>query len=112
MKTSAAQDLLDSGWPLLEGVASYDGVIDEAQVQGLTNADLTTLSQAQVQPTFEVSAEADPPFGSYEVGDEALFVIDPDRLSPYGREAVLRIVGIQNTASNGPERVKLTCVGA
>ncbi|WP_330349281.1 hypothetical protein [Streptomyces sp. NBC_00582] len=112
VKTSAAQDLLDSGWPLLEGVASYDGVIDEAQVQGLTNADLTTLSQAQVQPTFEVSAEADPPFGSYEVGDEALFVIDPDRLSPYGREAVLRIVGIQNTASNGPERVKLTCVGA
>ncbi|MFE0329079.1 hypothetical protein ACFW08_20300 [Streptomyces sp. NPDC058960] len=109
VKTAIAQDLIDSGWPLLEGIATYDGVIDETQVQGLTNADLQIRSQAQVQPTFEVSADTDPQFGSYSVGDEALFVIDPEPKSPNGRESVLRIIGIENTAAGGPERVKLTC---
>lgn len=111
VKTSAAQDLIDAGWPLLEGVATYDGVVDEAQVQGLTNADLDAASSSQVQPTFEVSADTDPAFGSYSVGDEALFVIDPEPQSPAGREGVLRIVSIENTAAGGPERVRLTCVG-
>ncbi|MGW2379315.1 hypothetical protein [Streptomyces sp. NPDC001658] len=112
VKTAAAQDLLDSGWPLLEGVASYDGVVDEAQVQGMANADLQALSQSQVQPQFEVSADTDPEFGSYSVGDEGLFVIDPEPQSPNGREGVLRIVSIENTSVNGPERVRLTCVAA
>jgi len=112
VKTATAQDLIDSGWPLLEGVATYDGVTDEAQVQGLTNADLDALSQAQTQPTFEVSADTDPQFGSYSVGDEGLFVIDPEPKSPNGRQGVLRIVSIENTSVNGPERVKLTCVAA
>lgn len=111
VKTAAAQDLIDSGWPLLEGVATYEGVVDEAQVQGLANADLEARSQSQVQPTFTVSADADPQFGSYSVGDEALFVIDPEPLSPTGRRGVLRIVKIENTAVDGPERVRLTCVG-
>jgi hypothetical protein len=110
VRTATAQDLIDSGWPLLEGVATYDGVVDQAQVQGMTNADLAARSQATVQPTFEVAADADPEFGSYEVGDEAWFVIDPEPLSPSGRRGVLRIVGIQNTAANGPERIRLTCV--
>ncbi len=112
VKTAVAQDLIDSGWPLLEGVASYDGVVDEAQVQGLTNADLEARSGSQVQPTFEVAADVDPEFGSYQVGDEALFVIDPEPQSPNGRSGVLRIVSIENTSVNGPERIRLTCVGA
>lgn len=112
IKTAAASDLLASGWPLLEGVATYEGVVDEAQVQGLTNADLTAMSRSQVQPTFEVSADTDPQFGSYSVGDEALFSIDPEPKMPNGREGVLRIVSIENTAVNGPERVRLTCVAA
>lgn len=111
IKTAVDQDLVDSGWPLLEGVATYDGVTDEAQVQGLTNADLDAASGSQVQPTFEVSADTDPEFGSYSVGDEALFVIDPEPQSPSGREGVLRIVSIENTSVNGPERIRLTCVG-
>ena len=107
--TAAAQDLIDSGWPLLEGVATYDGVTDPAQVQGLTDADLNAQSQATTQPTFEVAADVDPEFGSYSVGDEALFVIEPEPQSPNGREGVLRIVSIENTSVNGPERVRLTC---
>ena len=111
VKTAAATDLIESGWPLLEGVETYDGVIDEAQVQGMTNADLDARSRSTTQPTFEVAADSDPEFGSYSVGDEALFVIDPEPQSPSGREGVLRIVSIENTAINGPERVRLTCVG-
>jgi hypothetical protein len=111
VKTAVAQDLIDSGWPLLEGVETHDGVVDEAQVQGMTNAELDARSRSTTQPTFEVAADTDPEFGSYQVGDEALFVIDPEPQSPAGREGVLRIVSIENTAVNGPERIKLTCVG-
>ncbi|MER6103627.1 hypothetical protein ABT115_15215 [Streptomyces sp. NPDC001832] len=103
-------DRLASGWPLLESVSTYDGVIDQAQLNGLANAELTARGQAQIQPTFEVSADTDPAFGSYSVGDEAFFVIDPEPLTPAGREGVLRIVGIETTAAAGPERVRLTCV--
>ena len=110
VKTAVAQDLIDSGWPLLEGVATYDGVTDEAQVQGMTNADLDASSKAQTQPRFTVAADVDPQFGSYSVGDEALFVIDPEPKYPNGREGVLRIVSIENTAVNGPERIQLSCV--
>ena len=112
VKTAIAQDLIDSGWPLLEGVATYDGVVDEAQVQGLTNADLEARSQYTTQPTFEVAADTDPAFGSYFVGDEAMFVIDPEPQSPNGRSGTLRIVSIENTSANGPERIRLTCVAA
>lgn len=111
IRTAVAQDMLDAGWPLLEGVATYDGVIDGGQVQGLTNADLEAASGSQVMPTFEVSADADPAFGSYSVGDEALFVIDPEPQSPNGRQGTLRIASIENTSVNGPERIRLTCVG-
>lgn len=104
-------DRLASGWPLLEAVASYDGVTDLAQLQGLADAELTSRSTAQTQPTFDVSADADPQFGSYQVGDEALFVIEPEPLMPAGREGVLRIISIENTAAAGPETVRLTCAG-
>lgn len=110
-KTASASDLIASGWPLLEAVETYDGVIDEAQAQSLTNADLNARSQAQTMPSFEVSADTDPEFGSYTVGDEARFVIDPEPLSPAGRDITLRIVGIEATPSSGPERVRLTCAG-
>lgn len=102
-------DRLASGWPLLETVTTYDGVIEQAQLTGLANAELTARGQAQVQPVFEVSADTDPAFGSYSVGDEALFIIDPEPITPAGRSSVLRIVGIETTAARGPERVRLTC---
>ncbi|MFD5938269.1 hypothetical protein [Streptomyces griseus] len=109
--TSVVQDTerLASGWPLLEDVTTYDGVIDQAQLNGLTAAELTARSNAQVQPWFDVMADADPVFGSYEVGDEALFAIEPESRMPAGREGVLRIMSIDVTASSGPERVRLTC---
>ncbi|MFB8101356.1 hypothetical protein ACFC3O_00715 [Streptomyces sp. NPDC056007] len=102
-------DRLAAGWPLLEQVTAYDGVIDQVQLDGLASAELTARSSAQTQPTFTVAADSDPVFGTYEVGDEALFVIDPEPTTPAGREGVLRIVSIENTASSGPERVRLTC---
>lgn len=102
-------DRLASGWPLLEQVTSYDGVIDQAQINGLAAAELTARGNAQIRPTFTVAADADPVFGTYSVGDEAQFVIDPEPTTPSGRSGVLRIVGIETTAASGPERVRLTC---
>ncbi|MEU0157928.1 hypothetical protein ABZ154_03545 [Streptomyces sp. NPDC006261] len=112
--TSVRQDAdrLAAGWPLLEQVTAYEGVIDQARLDGLAAAELTARSGAQTQPTFTVAADADPVFGSYEVGDEALFVIDPEPTTPGGREGVLRIVSIEVTAATGPERVRLTCAAA
>lgn len=104
-------EMLASGWPLLETVTTYDTVIDKAQIAGLATAELTSRSRAQTNPTFVVTAEDDPPFGSYSVGDEALFEIAPEPITPAGRSGVLRIVSIENTAARGPERVRLTCVG-
>ncbi|MGC5400217.1 hypothetical protein ACPXCP_31310 [Streptomyces sp. DT20] len=106
-----ASELLASGWPVLETVSTYDTVIDVAQIRGLAAAELTARSGAQTNPTFTVTADDDPAFGSYSVGDEALFVIDPEPITPAGRSGVLRIIGIENTAARGPERVRLTCVG-
>ncbi|MGW1433374.1 hypothetical protein ACWD6K_32740 [Streptomyces sp. NPDC002431] len=102
-------DRIAAGWPLLETVSTYENVVEQAQLNGLANAELTARGQAQTQPVFEVSADADPAFGSYSVGDEALFIIDPEPLTPAGRQGVLRIVGIENTAAAGPEQVRLTC---
>lgn len=102
-------DRLASGWPLLETVTTYDGVTDQTQINGLAAAELTARGSAQTQPWFDVTADDDPAFGSYEVGDEGLFVIEPETRMPAGREGVLRIVRIENTASHGPERVRLTC---
>ncbi|MFJ4918148.1 hypothetical protein [Streptomyces sp. NPDC088726] len=104
-------NLLASGWPLLETVSTYDTVIDVAQIRGLAAAELTARAGAQTNPVFTVTADDDPAFGSYSVGDEALFVIDPEPITPAGRSGVLRIIGIENTAASGPERVRLTCVG-
>ena len=104
-------DMLASGWPLLEAVTKHEGVVEQARLDALTSADLNARGQSQTQPTFTVEADADPAFGSYSVGDEALFVIDDSARTPGGREAVLRIVKIENTAKGGPERIKLTCVG-
>lgn len=105
-------DLLASGWPLLEAVTTYDGVIDQAQINGLAAAELGARASAQIQPWFDVMADADPAFGSYSVGDEALFVIEPEPRMPAGREGVFRIVRVENSASSGPERVRLTCAEA
>lgn len=108
--TATASEMLAAGWPLLEAVTTYQGVADPDRLQANTNAELTARSRADVQPTFEVSADADPAFGSYSVGDEALFVIDPEpQGAPAGRSAVLRILSIETTAATGPERVRLTC---
>lgn len=103
-------DMLKSGWPLLESVTTYTGVSDTAQLTGLTNAEINARGRALTQPTFTVSADDDPAFGSYQVGDEATFVIDPEPLMPAGLDVPLRIVQIENTAASGPERIKLTCV--
>jgi hypothetical protein len=107
--TAQATDLLNSGWPLLESVTRWDGVTQQAQLQALTNGDVTAKSRAMVQPRFTVEADADPAFGSYQVGDEALFVIEDSHRMPGGREQVLRIVTIDAIPSRGPERVTLTC---
>ncbi|MEV6313356.1 hypothetical protein AB0M10_32805 [Streptomyces sp. NPDC051840] len=102
-------DRLASGWPLLEAVTTYPGVVDQAQINGLAAAELTARSSAQTQPWFDVTADDDPAFGSYSVGDEGLFIIEPEPRMPAGREGALRIVSIENTAATGPERVRLTC---
>lgn len=107
--TTQSADLLASGWPLLEDVQTATDVIDTAQLQGLANASLTAKSKAAVQPWFDVAADGDPAFGSYTVGDSALFAIDPEPRMPYGLEAELRITGIEVTANRGPETVRITC---
>ncbi|MEU0370646.1 hypothetical protein ABZ070_10335 [Streptomyces sp. NPDC006283] len=109
VRTAQATDMLESGWLLLEAVSKFEGVYDATRLQSLTNADLAARSQATTQPRFVVEADADPPFGSYSVGDEGLFVIDPSTRMPSGKEQVLRIIAIDAAPATGAERVALTC---
>lgn len=108
--TATATDMINAGWPLLETVETYEGVIEQARLDANARAALAAQAQADVQAQFVVLADADPAFGSYEVGDVGLFIIDPEPRTPAGRQAELRIVGMEVTASAGPERVTLTCV--
>ncbi|WNI15581.1 hypothetical protein [Actinacidiphila sp. ITFR-21] len=105
-------DLLMSGWPLLESVATYSGVTQLATLQGHANADIITRSGAAVAPTFDVLADGDPAFGTYTEGDRAIFSIAPEPRFPDGLDVELRILGVQVTAARGPEIVRLTCTGA
>lgn len=107
---AADTDLLMAGWPLLEAVQTYDGVTQAARAQGYANADLNARSGAAVAPTFAVLADADPQFGSYSVGDSAIFSLAPEPRWPDGMDAELRILDMQVTASS-PEIVRLTCAG-
>lgn len=107
--TSRADDMIAAGWPLIETVTTYNDVEELNRLQANTAAELAARQQGLVQPTFEVVADGDPQFGSYQVGDEALFVIEPEPQAPAGREQVLRILRIETTAGTGPERVRLTC---
>ncbi|MEU3962927.1 hypothetical protein AB0F42_24495 [Streptomyces buecherae] len=108
--TATATDMIAAGWPLLESVQTYEGVIEQSRLDANARAALAAQSQADVQAKFVVLADGDPAFGSYQVGDVALFIIDPEPRTPAGRQAELRIVGMEVTASAGPERVSLTCV--
>jgi hypothetical protein len=102
-------DLLASGWPLLEYVGTYQGVTQQATIQGHANADMNARSSAANSPTFTVLADGDPSLGSYTVGDSALFSIAPEPRFPAGVEQEFRILGIAVTAASGPELAKLTC---
>lgn len=108
-------DLINGGEPLLETVATYSGVTQTATLLEHAQADLAASRLAAVAPTFTVSATADPPLGTYEVGDEATFSIDPgvDPRWPDGMSAIWRIVSAEVTVPDGggAETVKLT-VGA
>jgi hypothetical protein len=108
---ASESDLLASGWPLLESVESYDGVTQVATLRGHAAADLLARSRAPVAPWFDVLADADPAFGSYSVGDEALFSLAPEPRWPDGLDVELRILGAQVTARS-PEIVRLTCGAA
>lgn len=104
-----ATDLLAAGYPLIEAVTTYSDVLEQPRLDATARADLAARTQADVQPSFEVMADADPMFGSYTVGDVALFVIEPDQQSPASRQQELRILSIETTATAGSERVTLKC---
>jgi hypothetical protein len=65
-----------------------------------------------VAPWFDVLADADPAFGSYSVGDEALFSIAPEPRWPDGLDVELRILGMRRSPRRSPEIVRLDLRGA
>lgn len=108
--TAQAADLLAAGYPLLEKVTTYGDVLEQGQLDGNARADLAAATQADVQPSFDVVPDADPVYGSYQVGDVALFVIAPDQRTPTGRQDELRILSVETTVTDsGAERLKLVC---
>jgi hypothetical protein len=99
----------ERGWPILEDSASYTDVTDEAMLQSYAYAEQASRSGPVVLAELTVRADIEPELGTYDVGDDARFVIE-DTYFPEGIDVYLRIVGFEVTpgADAGEEQVKLT----
>lgn len=98
------------GYPLLEKVAAYSTVEQQATLDSHARADLATVAKPVELPEITVKAGEDPIFGSYILGDAARIIIPPDMSAgfPDGIDTYRRIVGWDVTVSDeGAESVKL-----
>jgi hypothetical protein len=64
---------LSSGWPMLDTVNSHQDARTLPVLAAFTAADLAAASPEATAITWSLLGDSDPEFGSYELGDEALF---------------------------------------
>jgi hypothetical protein len=64
---------LAGGWPMLDTVTSHQDAITSRAARTLAAADLAAAPPEATAITWSLLGDSDPEFGSYELGDEALF---------------------------------------
>lgn len=99
------------GYPLLEDSVSYGDVEDPATLDGHVRAALAQRSRPLLLPRVKVRGSADPPLGSYLLGDDCHLVVpaDVDPFWPDGLVTSRRIHAIEVTPpeDGGVEMVEL-----
>jgi hypothetical protein len=83
---------LASGWPLLEGTNSYDGVTQQSTIDAHAASDLSAFGVPLVTHSAELKADAMPTFGTYSMGDYIVINVTDPRF-PDGIRFILRVIG-------------------
>lgn len=78
---AAATELLDGGWPLLEGTSDYKDVTDMSTLVAHAAGDLAASAGIVVNPTFTIRTDREPYFGSWTAGDYFRISVSSDGLS-------------------------------
>jgi hypothetical protein len=82
---SMSDELLDLGFPVLQMIDSlHSSVIDQAELQALTDGDMRTYSRPSNRWTITVQASQPPLLGSYRVGDTIMLRVEQHPVIPDG----------------------------
>jgi len=105
-------DNIAVGWPYLDKVVARPDTFEE-DLANVAAQLATTYDMPMTRPTFEVLPQRYPPFGSYQLGDDALFKVKDARF-PNGAQYKDRITGweLSPAGENGPESLKLIMEGS
>jgi len=101
------QNVLNSGWPLLEGVNNFSGVTDQSIISKLAQDELQNFPTLDTTYALTLAGNALPEFGSYGMGDFVTVNVQDPRF-PFGAQFNIRIIGwsiIPPDTSNGTEQV-------
>jgi hypothetical protein len=83
---------LVGGYPLWEGVNNYSGVTDQTTINNHAASDLMTFPIPLTTHVAELVGSAFPMFGSYSMGDYAVFNVTDPRF-PGGTTFKVRVIG-------------------
>jgi hypothetical protein len=83
---------LASGYPIFEGVNSYNGVTDQNTINNHAQSDLFSLDIPLVSHHVNLEGNEFPPFGSYGMGDYVVVNVTDPRF-PQGNQFKVRAVG-------------------
>lgn len=104
---------LDAGWPMLDTVVSHNDTTSQSLLDTQTASDLAASPPDATAITWSLQGDMDPQFGSYELGDEALFSGSDHRFrkrpdGSAGLARLERIVGwnLKPPTSDRPELVE------
>ncbi len=110
--TQEDEAIIDSGWPILEDSYSRTDINDQDTLDAVTISYLDAESAPVSLPQITVTADGDPQFGTYIVGDDCRIIIPPDEYWTTGLDEFWRISGwTVNVADQGVTTVQNTfCV--
>lgn len=109
------QSRLNAGYPLQQGTVSYKNVFDQQKLTNLINGYGTAVSSGVTAPTLTLSPNrADTPVGSFDAGDRARIVIEPDERFPNGLDTYMRVAttNVQPASAGQVETVTVTLTQA
>ncbi|MEU5847430.1 hypothetical protein [Saccharopolyspora shandongensis] len=104
------RDSLADDWPLLEADAGYN-VADPNVLQAHANADQTAGRRPVVLPELVLRGDADPPIGTFDVGDDVRIVLPPDEFHRRGVDTRMRLIDLAFEPGEDTEKVTITVTG-